>query len=60
MLKLCKFYRYLIYRIYHFSNDTPEINTIGSLTIVHLCQILCFTVIIDCFFFPGKIVIHRI
>ncbi len=40
MLPLCKFYRYLIYRLYHFRNDTPIFNTIATLTIVHWFQLL--------------------
>ncbi|MBP3244099.1 MAG: hypothetical protein J6M59_03200 [Bacteroidaceae bacterium] len=40
MLPLCKFYRYLIYRLYHFREDTPVINTILILSLVHAYQIL--------------------
>ena len=47
MLPLCKFYRYLIYRLYHFRDDTPIINVIGTLTIVHLSQVFCVVVIIQ-------------
>ncbi len=49
MLPLCKFYRYLIYRLYHFRDDTPEINVIGTLTIVHLVQILGVLFFVDKF-----------
>lgn len=49
MLPLCKFYRYLIYRLYHFRDDTPEINVVGTLTIVHLVQILGVLFFVDKF-----------
>lgn len=47
MLPLCKFYRYLIYRLYHFRDDTPVINVIVTLTIVHLFIILNILFVID-------------
>ena len=40
MLPLCRFYRYLIYRLYHFQNDTPVANVVLTLTIVHYAQFL--------------------
>lgn len=46
MLPLCKFYRYLIYRLYHFREDTPVINTILILSLVHAYQILTVFVVI--------------
>jgi len=39
MLPLCKFYRYLIYRLYHFRDDTPVINVIVTLSSIHLMQL---------------------
>jgi hypothetical protein len=47
MLPLCKFYRYLIYRLYHFRNDTPIFNTIATLTIVHWFQLLNIFYVVD-------------
>ena len=35
MLKLNKFYRYLIYRVSHFENLTPVMNTLATLCVVH-------------------------
>lgn len=49
MLPLFKFYRYLIYRLYHFRNDTPIFNTIATLTIVHWFQLLNVLFIVDVF-----------
>lgn len=40
MLPLCKFYKYLIYRLYHFREDTPVVNTIVTLGIIHFLQML--------------------
>jgi len=40
MLPLCKFYRYLIYRLYHFREDTPVVNTVLILGYVHFSQML--------------------
>jgi|GEM_PF-442704 len=51
MLKLCKFYRYLIYRIYHFSNDTPGLNVILTLSVIHSAQILVIYMSIRRIFF---------
>ena len=39
MLPLCKFYRYLIYRLYHFRDDSPVVNVIVTLSSVHLMQL---------------------
>lgn len=47
MIPLCKFYRYLIYRLYHFRNDTPIFNTIATLTIVHWFQLLNIFYVVD-------------
>ena len=47
MLPLCRFYRYLIYRLYHFRDDTPTINTIGVLMIVHWGQFISIVTIIE-------------
>lgn len=47
MLPLCEFYRYLIYRLYHFRNDTPIFNTIATLTIVHWFQLLNIFYVVD-------------
>jgi len=52
MLKLCKFYRYLIYRIYHFANDTPGLNVILTLSIVHFTQFLSLLTVVNRVFFP--------
>ena len=49
MLPLCKFYRYLIYRLYHFRNDTPTFNVIITLTGIHWAQLLDVLYIIDTF-----------
>ena len=48
MLPLCRFYRYLIYRLYHFQNDTPVANVLLALTIVHWCQFLTLLNLCDC------------
>lgn len=47
MLPLCKFYRYLIYRLYHFRDDTPVVNVMITLTVVHLFIILNILFIIN-------------
>lgn len=47
MLPLCRFYRYLIYRLYHFRDDTPIINTILTLAIVHCFQILTLLLLVN-------------
>jgi hypothetical protein len=47
MLPLCKCYRYLIYRLYHFRDDTPTTNVLVTLATVHLFQFL--TIIISYF-----------
>lgn len=49
MLPLCKFYRYLIYRLYHFRDDTPIINTIITLGVVHWSILLSFRIVIEQF-----------
>ena len=48
MLPLCKFYRYLIYRLYHFKDDTPIANTILTLGVVHffICSAI-FSVLLE-------------
>ena len=35
-----KFYRYLIYKIYHISNDTPIANVVLTLVLVHFFQLM--------------------
>lgn len=47
MLPLCKFYRYLIYKLYHFSDDTPVFNVIMTLMLVHLYQLLTIIMLIE-------------
>ena len=47
MLPLCKCYRYLIYRLYHFRDDTPITNVLVTLATVHLFQFLTILIVID-------------
>jgi len=49
MLPLCKFYRYLIYRLYHFSCDTPVLNVILTLAMVHFFLLIDLLVILSSF-----------
>lgn len=51
MLPLCKFYRYLIYRMYHFrEDDTPVANVLMTLTVVHIIQLMAIVIVVDkCF-----------
>lgn len=50
MLPLCKFYRYLIYRMYHFRDDTPVTNTLVTLMVVHSFQLMAIVIVMDkCF-----------
>ena len=42
MMKLCKFYRYFIYRIYHLNNDIPVIRVLGYLSFMHASHLLCY------------------
>ena len=49
MLPLCKFYRYLIYRLYHFSDDTPVINVLVTLSIAHYFLLLDLSLILGSF-----------
>ena len=37
----------MIYRLYHFRNDTPIFNTIATLTIVHWFQLLNIFYVVD-------------
>ena len=55
MLKLNRFYRYLIYRLSHFDPLTPVINTISTLSIVHLLQLLCINNVIWYIFRVGEL-----
>jgi len=57
MIKLPRFYRYIIYKLYIWSrkDDTPVVNVIGTLTLVHWVQLLTLNVILTFFgrlFFP--------
>lgn len=38
--RIQKFYRYLVYRIFHFNNDGPEINVIVILGMIHGSYVL--------------------
>ena len=49
MLPLCKFYRYLIYRLYNFSGDTPMVNVIITLTLIHTIQLMTLLLIVNGF-----------
>lgn len=46
-MRLCKFYRYLIYRLSNFSTDTPAINVVLVLTLVHFCQLITLLLVVD-------------
>lgn len=46
MLKLNKFYRYLIYRVSHFENLTPVMNTLFALSVTHTFVIATIFIII--------------
>lgn len=46
-MRLCKFYRYLIYRLSNFSTDTPTINVVLVLTLVHFCQLITLLLVVD-------------
>lgn len=39
MTKLRRFYRYLIYRIYHINNNDPDLKVLGILTFIHTSHI---------------------
>ena len=47
MLPLCKFYRYLIFRIYHFNSDIPTANVIFTLTVVHYFQLFTVFIVVN-------------
>lgn len=50
MTKLRRFYRYLIYRIYHINNNDPEIKVIALLCIIHSFHLLtCMYLILGVF-----------
>ena len=51
--KIQKFYRYLVYRIYHFNNDSPEINVMVFLGLVHGSIVLAVLIILDILFDIG-------
>ena len=38
--RIHKFYRYLVYRIFHFNNDSPEINVMVILGMIHGSHVL--------------------
>lgn len=54
MIKLPRFYRYIIYKLYIWSkkDDTPVVNVIGTLTLVHAFQLLTLYIIL---LFLGKL-----
>ena len=47
MLPLCKFYRYLIYRLYHHRNDLSVSRVIVTLSVVHGVQFLTLLTILN-------------
>jgi hypothetical protein len=47
MLPLCKFYRYLIYRLYHFSDDMPVLKVVLTLSFIHYVQLLIIVTVIE-------------
>ena len=51
--KIHKFYRYFVYRIYHFNNDSPEINVMVFLGLVHGSIVLAVLIILDILFDIG-------
>ncbi|MBE6327228.1 MAG: hypothetical protein E7077_09275 [Bacteroidales bacterium] len=51
--KIHKFYRYFVYRIFHFNNDSPEINVMVFLGMVHGSIVLAVLIILDILFDVG-------
>lgn len=47
MLPLCKFYRYLIYRLYHFCDDMPVLKVVLTLSFIHYVQLLIIVTVIE-------------
>ena len=51
--RIQKFYQYLVYRIFHFNNDSPEINVMVFLGMVHGSIVLAVLIILDILFDIG-------
>ncbi len=51
--RIHKFYRYFVYRIFHFNNDSPEINVMVFLGMVHGSIVLAVLIILDILFDIG-------
>lgn len=50
MAKIRKFYRYLIYRIYHINNNDPDLKVIGLLTLLHSSHVFtCMYLVLGLF-----------
>ena len=45
--RIQKFYRYLVYRIYHINNNDPEMKVISFIFMVHSSLVLSFFIILD-------------
>ncbi len=48
--RIQKFYRYLVYRIFHFNNDSPEINVMVILGMIHGSYVLSCLFILSIIF----------
>lgn len=48
--RIQKFYRYLVYRIFHFNNDSPEINVMVILGMIHGSHVLSCLFILSIIF----------
>ena len=48
--KIQKFYRYFVYRIFHFNNDSPEINVMVILGMIHGSYVLSCLFILSIIF----------
>ena len=48
--RIQKFYRYLVYKIFHFNNDSPEINVMVILGMIHGSHVLSCLFILSIIF----------
>ena len=51
--RIQKFYRYLVYRIFHINNNDPEIKVISFIGMVHGSIVLAVLIILDILFDIG-------
>lgn len=48
--KIQKFYRYLVYRIYHINNNDPEMKVMMFICIIHTCHVISVFFILSIIF----------